>query len=225
MKKILLTALTLIVFTLVCNAESPVALTLRMRGDIDLQRGEDGSKLHEGLALINQDVLNSREGSFAFLKFVDDGATLRLFENTILTINAQKEGDQLNKSSFLSQGNVFSSVNRNRGSYDIETPTTVASVRGTEGFVETKADGSTLIVTLKGEFEVENLISGEKSTVAAGYSCNSGLDGSLEVFPTEEIDEDWLEAIKDMPHGERNILRIELQDQNDESRTIEIELE
>ncbi len=225
MKQILLIAGLVILVSTFCLAESPVALTLRMKGDILLIRGDDESSLSEGTPLINQDILNSQDDSFAFIKFIDDGATLRLFANTILTINTEREEEKLNKSSFLRIGNVFLNVNSRRGNYEIETPTTVASVKGTEGFVEAEDDGTTYVVTLKSVFEVENTISGRKADVPAGYTCKSSPNGELEVYQTEEINEEWLEAIEDMPESERNLLKIELLNQEDERRTIEIELE
>jgi hypothetical protein len=215
----------LLILSTICLAESPVALTLRMRGDILLLRGDNESQLTEGKPLINQDILNSKDDSFAFIKFIDDGATLRLFANTILTIDTDREDGKMNKSSFLRIGNVFLNINSRRGNYEIETPTTVASVKGTEGFVEAEDDGTTYVITLKSVFEVENTISGRKADVPAGYTCKSSPNGELEVFPTEEINEEWLEAIEDMPESERNLLKIELLDQDDERRTIEIELE
>lgn len=221
----ILSVLILLVLTGICLADSPVALTLRMRGDIILLRADTESKLREGLPLINQDILDSQDDSFAFLKFIDDGATLRLFANSILTINAEKEDEQLHKSSFLRLGNVFINVQRRKGRYDIETPTTVASVKGTEGFIESEEDGTTYIVVLKGEFEAENTISGKKADVPAGFTCLSTTTGELSVYETEEIDEEWLQAIEDMPYNESDLLKIELLDEDGESRIIEIELE
>ncbi|MBW6515762.1 MAG: FecR family protein [Candidatus Cloacimonetes bacterium] len=225
MKQIILAAILLVLLTSISFAESPVALTLRMRGDITLQRADKENKLHEGLPLINRDVLNSRDDSFAFIKFIDDGATVRLFANSILSINADKEDDKLNKTSFLSIGTIFSNINSRRGRYEIETPTTVASVKGTEGFIDTEEDGTTYIITLKGEFEVENTISGRQADVPAGYTCKSSPNGDLEVYLTEEIDQEWLDAIADMPHSDSNKLKIEIMNQDNERKIIEIELE
>ena len=225
MKQIILIIVLTVLLTGILLAETPVALTLRMRGNITLLRTEIESRLQEGLPLINNDILNSRDDSFAFIKFVDDGATLRLFANSILTINAQKEDDKLHKTTFLKVGNVFASINSRKGRYEIETPTTVASVKGTEGFMEAVEDGTTYIITTKGEFEVENTISGRKADVPAGYTCKSSPNGELEVYITEEIDPEWLEAIKNMPQIERNKLQIEILDQENERKTIEIELE
>ncbi len=226
MKQSIFIIAILILFASISFAEeSPVALTLRMKGDITLLRSELESRLNEGNPLINQDVLSSLDDSFAFIKFIDDGATLRLFANSILTINTEREEEKMNKSSFLRKGNIFTSVDGRKGNFEVETPTTVASVRGTEGFIDVQDDGSTLIIALSGSFAVENIISGNRALVAAGNSCSSGSDGQVEVFPTEDIDEEWLEAIADMPDSGNNILRIELLDQENEKRTIEIELE
>ncbi len=209
----------------ILNASSPVALTLRMRGDVTLDRSEQKSQLTDGTSLINRDNLQSSDDSYAFIKFIDDGATLRLFPNSIMTINAEKEEDKLNKGGFLQVGNVFSSVNKDKGEYRIETPTTVASVKGTEGFVVVDEDGTTTVITVKGTFEVFNKESGRTIDVEAGNTAISNAAGGLTFEPTIELDEEWLESVDDIRQDEEDVLRIEVIDEDGQKKIIEIEFE
>ncbi len=224
MKYAYLVLLTLISVSFL-YADTPIGLTLRMRGDISLAREEETSELAEGEALLNEDVLTTYEESFAFIKFVDDGATLRLFENSVLTLNTEQDDDKLNKNSFLQVGNIFTSVKRNTGEMTIETPTTVASVRGTEGFIVVSDDGTTLIIVLSGTFYVINKESGESTMVTGGNTCHSDGTGALDTYTTTDIDPDWLESIKDDSVDESEVYRIELLHEDGRQRVIELELD
>lgn len=224
MKYIIL--VTILLFsTCIVLADSPLGLTLRMSGDITLTRQDDENPLTEGESLYNEDSLRSFDDSFAFIKFIDDGATLRLFENTILTLNTEVEADRLNKSNYLQIGNVFTSVRADKGDLEIETPTTVASVKGTEGFVTVYDDGKTTVIVLKGSIEVYNKLSGETHTVTAGNSCDSDDAGNIDTYPTPEIDPDWIDAIEGASLDELDTFEIEMIREDGEKRTIEIEIE
>ncbi len=222
MKKIILITILLTVIAFV-YADSPVALTVKMKGDISLSRDNKQQALTEGATLINKDQLRSNDDSFAFIKFVDDGATMRLFANSLLTIDTNREGGNLNKNSFLQVGNVFSSVKSGKGEYSIETPTTVASVRGTEGFVVVLEDGTTIIITTNGVFEMKNKSSGETMLVESGFTGSSDSSGNMNVNPTENIDPDWLDAVDGDESYETDMLKINLENDQGESKTIEIE--
>lgn len=224
MKCIYIVLLILFSVSTIC-ADSPIGVTLRMRGDITLSRDEETSDLAEGESLVNRDVLTTYDEAFAFIKFVDDGATLRLFENSVLTLNTEQDEDKLNKNSFLEVGNVLTSVRRDSGDMNIETPTTVASVRGTEGFIVVSDDGTTLIIVLSGSFYVLNKESGESTTVTGGNTCHSDGTGALDIYTTTDIDPEWLESIEGDSIDESEVYRIELMHEDGQQRIIEIEVE
>ena len=213
----------IIAFMVTLYANPPVALTLKMRGDVTLDREESISQLSEGTALHNRDSLQSSDESYAFIKFVDDGATLRLFPNSIMTIIAQKNGENLDKGGFLQVGNVFSKVNKDRGEYRVETPTTVASVKGTEGFVIVDENGTTTIITIKGTFEVYNKESGLTIDVTEGNTATSTADGLLESEPTGQLDEELLDSLEDVDDVQSNTLKIEVLNDEGDRKIIEIE--
>lgn len=219
---ILILAVTIALSSLL--AESPIGLTVRMKGNITLTRDEATNPLNEGSPLLNNDVVRSYDESFALIKFVDDGATLRLFENSVLSLNAEKEDDKLHKNNYLQVGNVFTSVRRNRGDLSIETPTTVASVKGTDGFIIVDEVGNTLIIVINGTFEVYNKQSQVTIEVGAGNTCSSDSSGEMDVFETTDIDEEWLEDIEDLMH-ETDIYRIEMMNEEGDIKTIEIEVD
>ncbi len=223
MKHILLIVFLLMIFSL--SAETPIGLTLRMTGEVNLQRIDEINSLELGDSLFNNDIIRTYEESFAFLRFIDDGATLRLFENSILTLDTDQDEDKFSKTNYLEVGRLFTNVRENSGDLSVETPTTVASVKGTSGFIVVDADGNTTIIVLTGLFEVFNTISGNFTTVTGGNSCQSDVDGELWTYPNEDIDPDWLEDIDEDEFEDKDIIKIEMIREDGERRTIEIELE
>ncbi|MFA5498617.1 MAG: FecR domain-containing protein [Candidatus Cloacimonadia bacterium] len=223
MKNLIISLALLTLLSSLCFASTPVALTLKTKGEIELLRGGDQTAISDGAPLINQDKLISGDESFAMIKFVDDGANMKLFANSILTINADKVDDKLNKSMFLQVGNAFSKVNKGKGEYKIETPTTVASVKGTEGFVFVDENGNTTVITLQGVFDLLNKLTGSSISVSAGMTGTSSSDGSTDVHKTEGIDPEWLEGLEGDSNGD--VLRINLMNDDGQTKVIEVELE
>ena len=74
-------------------ASDPVAIMLKAKGEIELNRNDEKTKAEEGQNLINKDELVSKEQAFAVVKFIDGSSNVKLFPNSILTIEAEKEED------------------------------------------------------------------------------------------------------------------------------------
>jgi len=228
MKSIVKISIILLIIGSIGNllANSPIGLTLKMRGNISLSREDKTTALSEGETLLNNDTLRSRENSSAFIKFIDDGATLRMFENSVLTLKTEMVGNKLNKTNYLEVGNVFTSVRKNTGDLTVETPTTVASVKGTDGFVVVTIDGKTVVIVLKGSYEVYNKRTGETTTVTAGNTCSSDGLGNLEIYPTSGIDQGWLDEIEGDSMDTYDTFNIELiREEDGEKKKVEIELD
>ena len=119
MKTKILFILIIILFVSICQAEDSVALTLKAKGKVELTRGEENSDINTGDELYNKDEIESMEDSFAAFKFIDGSSVVKLFPNSILTINAKKEGDKLDKKSYLKMGELWSKVVKKTGVFDL----------------------------------------------------------------------------------------------------------
>ena len=104
-----------------------------------------------------------------------------------MAILAAVERGKISKTISLDYGTVKASVTKQKGEFRIATPTSVASVKGTEWWVSSDENGDIFIV-IDGIVEVENLISGTVQNVGADETATSNPDGSVEVEETEEED-------------------------------------
>lgn len=222
MKKIFLLILVLISISfLIAN---DVALLSSVKGKVSLQRDKKNVNFKAGDMLRNKDEIRTGGESFAAYKFIDATATIKVFANSVVEINADKKGKNLNKNVKVSGGSVLSSIKGSGSAFQVETPTTVASVRGTEFLTKVNADGSTLIIVTEGTVLVESKLTGETKSVSKGSTGYVDSDGAMDVEPTTpgQIDElEQAELDASQPANPKT-MRIQVTDENGNIRYINV---
>lgn len=205
-------------------AQEPVAVTLKVKGDVELARADDISAIETGASLQNDDELKSGADSYAAIKFVDGSSVVKLFPNSVMMINTEKDADKLNKRSYLKSGNVWSKVMKKTGNFEIETPTTVVSVKGTEFKVEVQEDGTTEVITFSGEVTMRNKQDNKEATVTAGNKGRTTGTGEISVSQTEEgdVSEEEQEIIG--TPSEHQVLELQMTNADGENKTVIIKL-
>jgi hypothetical protein len=221
MKKLNLLFLILISATVLLAQES-IAISLKVNGDVNLTRAEKISSLQTGFELYSKDLLESNEDSFAAIKFIDGSTIVKLFPRSILEIFAVAEKGKLNKRSKLDLGELWSRVDPGSGDYEVETPTTVVSVKGTQFLLEVDENGATTLYTVTGKVEMKNKTDEQVVLVNEGEKAYSTGTGLIEVLPydLEEIEENTEDIIE-----KTQTLEIKLENAEGEEKTIFIELE
>ena len=214
--------LGLILLVYALSADS-IAIALKVKGDVELRREDKATQAKAGDEFVNKDELESKENSFAAVKFVDGSSVVKLFPNSILTINAEKENGKLNKSNYLQFGELWAKVTKKTGKFEIDTPTTVVSVKGTELFVTVDENGDTELFTFKGEVHIRNKADDNKATVMEGQKAYTTGEGEILVFPTQDGDID--SSKMDMMEETFNTLEIEIENSDGEKKTIKINFE
>ncbi|MCF7824301.1 MAG: FecR family protein [Candidatus Marinimicrobia bacterium] len=144
-----------------------------------------------GTQLKNHDWIKTGDDGFIAIFFLDDKSQLKIKGNSELEILAAVERGKISKTISLDYGTVKASVTKQKGEFRIATPTSVASVKGTEWWVQSNENGD-IFTVLNGIVEIENLISGLVQNVGQNSTASSGSDGSMEVNATvnNEIPDD-----------------------------------
>ena len=205
-------------------AEDPVAICTKVKGDVELARDGETAALEQGAMLYHNDVLTSADESYAAVKFVDGSSLLKLFPNSHLRLNATMEDGQLNKRPYVEQGDVYSRVMHRAGVYEVESPTTVASVKGTEFLVRVKEDGTTELICMSGVVNFRNKRDNNEVDVGAGYTAVSNGQGPITTTPydPEDVEDETQEMLEDEEVYQE--LRIDLENAQGETRTLIFEL-
>ncbi|PKN77743.1 MAG: hypothetical protein CVU48_10615 [Candidatus Cloacimonetes bacterium HGW-Cloacimonetes-1] len=223
MKKIVLLAIFVtLVFSLM--SVDAVAYISASKGKVELTRNTKAQKFKVGDLLQNNDEIRTGGESFAAYKFVDDSANIKVFPNSVVKITAMKSGTKLNKSVAVTKGSVLSKVKKNSGAFQVETPTTVASVRGTGFLTKVSEDQTTMIIVTEGDVIVEIKESGETRSVSAGNTAQIDEFGNVAVEASSPEDINDLEQAEIEADQEPVIktMRIQVLDEQGNVKYIEI---
>lgn len=224
MKKLIVTALILITLSMLLATE-PVAFFMKSKGKVEIVRDRKPIKFKSGELLYDKDEIRTGGESYAALKYADGGATLKVFPNSVIIISAVQKDKQLDKNTSVKSGSLYSKIySKIKGAFSVETPTTVASVKGTGFVTRLDNEGNTSIIVLEGEVHVENKDSGKSSTVAKGSTGTSYFDGEVRTEPTQEgeISESEMKEIESVSLETQKSMKVQITDKDGNIKYIEI---
>ena len=204
------------------SASSKIAIAIKVKGDVSVvYKGlSTGQLLKPGSPLNNQDKIQTGKNGFAAIMYLDDKTVVKMLGNSDLTVLGNRSGNQINKSLDIKYGKIAAAIAPQKGNeFRIATPTSVASVKGTQLAIDSDpatGDSFTLL-------EVTNSITGESTEVEEGETAVSTPEGSLEVHETTDEDmEGFEEADLEVPTQE---LRFEVEDENGTIKEIIIQFQ
>ncbi|MCF7793008.1 MAG: FecR family protein [Candidatus Cloacimonetes bacterium] len=220
-----LTTFLLLIIAVSLFAADPVAFMIKAKGEIELNRDEEKMMAEEGQNLINKDELISKEQSFAVVKFIDGSSSVKLFPNSILTIEAEQEDDKLNKRSTLMLGGLLAQVKKKTGIFEVDTPNNVVSVKGTQFMVEVGESGRASVSVKEGEVSIKNKQTSNEVSVTSGQKAaeNEAGEFTFSDVSADEFEEIYEEKGEDIKEVET--LKIEMENEDGEIEIIEIEFE
>ena len=195
-----------------------VAVVIKVTPPVQLRRSgtENLVPLERDVRLYPGDRIICQEGGFASLVFADNAVELKLYPNSEFNLEGQRTDRSIVKRVFLGIGRLLTKVTR--GSMQVVTPTSVASVKGTEWWTMVDRTTLTQIVVLDGEVEVQHRATGETQVVGAGNTAVLTPEGVLEVEPTGEF-----EVPKEPGEPDQGSLEFEFEDASGERKTLRIE--
>ena len=201
-----------------------IAVTTKVKGLVEIMPiGEENfANLKPGTILSDGDKIRTGSSGFTAIIFIDDKSTLKLKENSEAVISGQRSAQSIAKKINMDVGTVRATVNKQNSNFVIQTPTSVASVKGTDFWMITDPLDGDLVIGLDGIVTLTNNETGAEVDVTEGTSGSSTPDGDVDVEETEEdsipedpTDQDEQQAeIKiyfEGPNGEQKVMIIEYQ--------------
>jgi len=216
--KISIAFILVFAFTATSMAAETIAVVLKVKGKVTISRGNQATSitLKRGSRLEDGDKLKTDKGSYAAVRFIDDASLLRIRANSTCTIKGKKEKNQVIKNVYLEVGTILAKVTKQRGKFEISTPTSVASVKGTEWITEQRYNGGTFYYGLEGVTEITNnagtALLHEDET---GYVANNETapivqptkDGTVPIFDDDlEDGSDFFEFEFENDEGQKRLL-------------------
>ncbi len=216
-------------------AGGAVGVSIKVKGDVVIvsKDGNQPSKLIPGNPLHDRDVIRTGEGGFAASMYLDDRTIIKITENTEYVIGGTRTPDGIDKSIAMNYGTLHASVAKQEGKeFLISTPTSVASVKGTDFTVISDPEFGDSFLIFTGVVEVTNSVTGEVSEVNEGETAVSTPEGELEVeetvvenIPVIEDEEPQGETEEsEVPEAlETHIIIFEMQNENGDVKEVRIE--
>ena len=211
-----------------------IALITKSKGTIEYKKN-DGTiikdNLKKGTSLFNNDRIVTGSNGFAKYVYLDDGSIIKVHKNAEVYIYGAIDKRSIIKQINVSSGNVkFEVSKQGKDDFTVVTPTSVATVKGTDFWLESDEDDGDQFFGLSGLVNVQNVESNVILQLTRNTTILSQPDGNIDIKKTEvedfkklqklelnagEIDEvqyetSILEQIgEDLPEGE---IKIQLDD-------------
>ena len=224
---LLVSALLLVVVGAQAQGPRGVAFVLKVRGKLELKRHGEvrWGEARRGTILNSGDELRTGFNSLAAIKFTDNSAIIKMRENTYLTINAEREERTLSKRLYMEAGDLWARVRPESGPFRVETPTAVASVKGTEWVMFVSPDGDTCVVygiagliELLNDYGVVTVKAGFTGTSIAGSPPSvdtTVVAVSTEMFEIVKEMEQELEIEFENPEGVKRKMKIKFRERGE----------
>ena len=196
-------------------SSSKVAIAIKTKGDVSvIYKGLNSAQvLKPGSPLSHQDKIKTGKNGYIALMYLDDKTVVKMLGNSDLTIMGDRSGNKINKSLDIKYGRIAANVKPQKGKeFRISTPTSVASVKGTEFAIQSDPSSGDSFTLIEGLIQVTNSITGESTQVQEGETAVSTPDGSLDVAETTSDDLDGFEEASMEPPTQE--LRFEVEDEN-----------
>ena len=182
----------------------------------------DWIKAEKGTPLFSQDQMRTGKKSVAIIKFTDN-SILRVLENSeLILLGDRSNRKNVNNIKILKGFFGFDIIKLQNEQYTFESPTSVASIRGTRG-VFSHQDELDILILLEGVVNIKNIPSGQETDVKAGEICFSYSDGKFEV---RKATEDEIKGTENnLILGEQqkdNELKLELKDKEGNKKELKL---
>mgnify|MGYP000253456524 CR=1 FL=1 len=199
-----------------------IAVATKVKGDVQLMKVETDNflGLNPGTILSDGDKIRTGKSGFAAIIFIDDKSTLKIKENSEVVLTGQRTAASISKKINMDGGTIRATITKQNTDFIIQTPTSVASVKGTDFWMITDPIAGDQIIAIEGIIGLVNIETGQAVDVTEGMTGLSTPDGQTSVDETDPS------SIPDDPSDQQegpSVIRIYLEGPNGEQKVMVIE--
>ena len=199
-----------------------IAVATKVKGDVELMKVETDNflGLNPGTILSDGDKIRTGKSGFAAIIFIDDKSTLKIKENSEVVLTGQRTAASISKKINMDGGTIRATITKQNTDFIIQTPTSVASVKGTDFWMITDPISGDQIIAIEGIIGLVNIETGQAVDVTEGMTGLSTPDGQTSVDETDPS------SIPDDPSDQQegpSVIRIYLEGPNGEQKVMVIE--
>ena len=203
---------------------SKIAVATKVKGQVEIVTAEKKgfADLKPGTILSDGDKIRTGSPGFTAIIFIDDKSTLKVKDNSEVIITGKRTAASISKKINMDEGTIRATVNKQNTDFVIQTPTSVASVKGTDFWLVSDPETGDQIIGIEGIVGLTNSETGQEIDVTEGMSGLSTPNGNVGLIDTDPstIPEDPSDDIEgpsqvkiylEGPNGEQKVMIIEYQ--------------
>jgi len=180
-------------------SQETIARITKLRGDVKVKKISDATftSISPGYAVTSGDIMNVGNDSYCMVIFIDDKSILKIREDTQFQFMETKNTRTID----IEFGKILHDVKKDKvKNFRVETPVSVASVKGTEFWSVINQMGFDKFYGLEGVVEVFNEVSGQSVSLGAGEMTLSTASGQILTSPAdpEELPEDPEQDVEEL---------------------------
>ena len=201
-----------------------IAIATKVKGVVEIAPTKINKfkTLTPGTVLSDGDKIRTGSKGFTAIIFIDDKSTLKVKENSEIVVGGQKSVARISKKINMDVGTIRATINKQNTDFVIQTPTSVASVKGTDFWLLSDPEIGDQVMGLEGVVGLTNIQTGQEVNVTSGMSGLSTPDGDLSLEETVDstipddpsTDSESTSEIKifmEGPNGQQKVIIIEYQ--------------
>ena len=176
-------------FTLIFSVafSNKIAVATKVKGQVEIMAvGKKGfSDLRPGTILSDGDKIRTGSSGFTAIIFIDDKSTLKVKDNSEVVINGKRTAASISKKINMDEGTIRATVNKQNTDFVVQTPTSVASVKGTDFWLVSDPETGDQIIGIEGIVGLTNSETGQEIEVTEGMSGLSTPNGNVGLTETD----------------------------------------
>ena len=184
----------IIVFNLIfCN--ETLGLVTKTKGKVEYQKFSDkkfSTNIYKGLGLHGNDRIRTGDNGFSIYRYLDDASSIKILKNSDIRIEGRIKSRSIVKNVEVNNGILnFNIDNQTDEYFTIVTPTSVATVKGTEFWLICNGPEGDKFLGVEGVVEVKNIESGKVVMLTEDSQVLSSSNGNIssQNMNTQELEQ------------------------------------
>ena len=199
MSSIFLNILILILFYCTLLFPEEVAIVTKNNGNTKYKNFSGNllkNKVNPGMELFNKDLLSTGNDGFIMFAYLDDGSLIKVHKNSRVFVNGEVKNNIINKDVIIEDGFIKFDINEQKqNEFKVVTPTSVASVKGTVFYLDSK-DNRDIFYGFEGGVEILNIESNNLSNLTQSKKITSTQAGDLLIEDIEIEDIQFIQQVQ-----------------------------
>lgn len=174
--------LFIILFSLIYSNQT-IGLVTKTKGKVEYQKFSEkkfSTNIFKGLGLYGDDRIRTGENGFSIYRYLDDASSIKILKNSDIRIEGRIKSRSIVKNVEINNGILNFNIDNQADEYfTIVTPTSVATVKGTEFWLICNGPEGDKFLGVEGEVEVKNIESGRIVILTQDSQVVSTGNGSI----------------------------------------------